>query len=138
MSEQASSFGSRGKKRDYSTAILDRKTSAIRFIVDEAINDDNSSIQLHPHAFEKLNLFQGDTLLIKGKRRKDKICIAWADETCEVHKIRMNRVIRSNLKVRLGDMISVHGFEVGHGKTVHVLPLDDTLEGITAIFLKLI
>ena len=46
--------------------------------------------------------------------------------------MRLNKVVRKNLKVRLGDIVSVHACgDVPYGKRVHVLPLDDTIEGIT-------
>ncbi|KAG0484394.1 hypothetical protein HPP92_008473 [Vanilla planifolia] len=81
---------------------------------------------------EKLQLFRGDTILLKGKKRKDTICIALADDTCEEPKIRMNKVVRSNLRVRLGDVVSVHQCQdVKYGKRVHILPIDDTIEGVT-------
>lgn len=68
----------------------------------------------------------------QGKKRKDTVCIALADETCEEPKIRMNKVVRSNLRVRLGDVISVHQCpDVKYGKRVHILPVDDTVEGVT-------
>merc|ERR1719264_2419169 len=41
-------------------------------------------------------------------------------------------VVRKNLRVRLGDIVSVHACgDVPYGKRVHVLPFDDTIEGIT-------
>ena len=44
----------------------------------------------------------------------------------------MNKVVRSNLRVRLGDVISVHQCQdVKYGKRVHILPVDDTIEGVT-------
>lgn len=44
----------------------------------------------------------------------------------------MNKVVRSNLRVRLGDVVSVHQCQdVKYGKRVHILPIDDTIEGIT-------
>lgn len=55
----------KGTKRDFSTAILERKKAANRLVVDEAINDDNSVVALHPETMEKLQLFRGDTILIK-------------------------------------------------------------------------
>jgi hypothetical protein len=58
-------FCSKGTKRDFSTAILERKKSPNRLVVDEAINDDNSVVSLHPETMEKLQLFRGDTILIK-------------------------------------------------------------------------
>lgn len=68
----------------------------------------------------------------QGKKRKDTVCIVLADETCEEPKIRMNKVVRSNLRVRLGDVVSVHQCaDVKYGKRIHVLPLDDSIEGVT-------
>ncbi|CAN6977333.1 unnamed protein product, partial [Brassica rapa subsp. trilocularis] len=132
MRNQADSSDSKGTKKDFSTAILERKKAANRLVVDEAINDDNSIVYLHPETMEKLQLFRGDTVLIKGKKRKDTVCIALPDDTCEEPKIRMNKVVRSNLRVRLGDVISLHQFpDVKYGNRVHVLPIDDTIEGVT-------
>lgn len=55
----------KGAKKDFSTAILERKKAANRLIVDEAINDDNSVVSLNPETMEKLQLFRGDTVLLK-------------------------------------------------------------------------
>jgi len=115
-----------------STAIMDRKKSPNRLVVDEAINDENSVISLHPKTMEELELFRGDTVLLKGKKRRDTVCIVLADDSCEEPKIRMNKVVRKNLRVRLGDVVSVHQCtDVKYGKRVHILPIDDTIEGIT-------
>lgn len=95
-----------------------------------------------------------------------------ADETVEESKIRMNKTVRKNLRVRLGDIVSVHQVaslftvaygasflqyrvsstvehliavragdhlvccavqcaDVKYGKRIHVLPIDDTIEGLT-------
>ncbi|PNX62512.1 cell division cycle protein 48, partial [Trifolium pratense] len=119
-------------KKDFSTAILERKKSPNRLVVDEALNDDNSVVVMHPQTMEKLGLFRGDTLLIKGKKRKDTICIAVGEDSCEEARIRMNKVVRSNLRVRLGDVVSVHQCsDVKYGTRVHILPIDDTIQGIT-------
>lgn len=75
---------------------------------DEAINDDNSVVALNLAKMDELQLFRGDTVLLKGKKRKETVCIVLADENCEEGKIRMNRVVRKNLRVRLGDVVSVH------------------------------
>ncbi|CAN1837417.1 Cell division cycle protein 48 homolog [Linum perenne] len=132
MADTAETSQVKPGKKDFSTAILERKKSPNRLVVDEAVNDDNSVVSLHPDTMEKLQLFRGDTILIKGKKRKDTIAIVLADETCEPAKIRMNKVIRSNLRVRLTDVVSVHQCpDVKYGKRVHILPIDDTIEGLT-------
>ncbi|KAJ0808826.1 putative vesicle-fusing ATPase [Helianthus annuus] len=53
-------------------------------------------------------------------------------DTCDEPKIRMNKVVRTNLRVRLGNVVSVHQCaDVKYGKRVHILPVDDTIEGVT-------
>lgn len=54
---------------------------------------------------DELNLFRGDTVMVKGKRRRETVCIVLSDEACPNEKIRMNRVIRNNLRVHLGDVV---------------------------------
>ncbi|KAM0856611.1 hypothetical protein ACQ4PT_049009 [Festuca glaucescens] len=122
----------KGAKKDYSTAILERKKSPNHLVVNEATNDDNSVVALHPDTMERLQLFRGDTVLLKGKKRKDTICIVLADDTCGEPKVRMNKTVRKNLRVRLGGVVSIHQCpDVKYGKRVHILPIDDTVEGIT-------
>merc|ERR1711871_1061438 len=121
-----------GGKPDTSTAILDRKKAPNRLVVDEATNDDNSVVGLSEAKMAELQFFRGDTVLLKGKKRKDTVCIVLTDQNCEDGKIRMNRVVRNNLRVRLGDIVSVHACpDVKYGKRVHVLPFDDSVEGLS-------
>ncbi|OIT36108.1 PREDICTED: cell division cycle protein 48 homolog [Nicotiana attenuata] len=123
---------SKETKKDYTTAILERKKAPNRLIVDDSTKDENSIVFLNPETMEKLQLFRGDTVLIKGKRKRDTISTAEVDETCEEPKIRMNKVVRNNLRIRLGDIASVHlCSNIQYGKRVHVLPIDDTIEGLT-------
>jgi len=111
---------------------LIKKRSPNRLVVEEALNDDNSVISLSQAKMEELNLFRGDNVLLKGKKRKDTVCIVLADENLEDGKIRLNKVVRKNLRVRLGDIVSVHACgDVPYGKRIHILPMSDTIEGIT-------
>ncbi|ELW70284.1 Transitional endoplasmic reticulum ATPase [Tupaia chinensis] len=120
------------KGDDLSTAILKQKNRPNRLIVDEAINEDNSVVSLSQPKMDELQLFRGDTVLLKGKKRREAVCIVLSDDTCSDEKIRMNRVVRNNLRVRLGDVISIQPCpDVKYGKRIHVLPIDDTVEGIT-------
>jgi len=81
---------------------------------------------------EELELFRGDTVMIKGKKRKDTICIAISDEETDDNKIRLNKVVRKNLRVKLGDVVTVtNAGEVPYGSNVYVLPFDDSIDGIT-------
>jgi len=131
----------KSEKKDFSTAIMEKKRAPNRLFVEEAINDDNSVVAMHPNTLQKLQLFRGDAVLIKGKKRKETVCIVLHDETVEESKIRMNKVVRNNLRVRLGDVASVHQCpDIKYGKKIHVLPIDDTIEGLSGnlfeLFLK--
>jgi transitional endoplasmic reticulum ATPase len=123
------------EKKDFSTAILERKKAPHKLIVEEATKDDNSVIMITAAKMDELKIFRGDTVLLKGKKRKDTICLALnPDDGDELEdgKIRMNKVVRNNLRVRLGDVISIHPFsDVPNGERVHILPIDDTIEGVT-------
>ncbi|KPJ03235.1 Transitional endoplasmic reticulum ATPase TER94 [Papilio xuthus] len=117
---------------DLSTAILRRKDRPNRLIVEEAVSDDNSVVALSQAKMEQLQLFRGDTVLLKGKRRKETVCIVLSDDNCPDEKIRMNRVVRNNLRVRLSDIVSIAPCpSVKYGKRVHILPIDDSVEGLT-------
>jgi len=114
------------------TGIMDRKRSPNRLVVDEATNDDNSVVALSTKKMEELELFRGDTVQLKGKRGKETVCIVLADDTCDDTNIRMNKVVRKNLRVRLGDVVTINPCpDVPYGKRIHVLPIDDTIEGVS-------
>ncbi len=121
--------------KDLSTAVLDggsKKRSPNRLVVDEATNDDNSVVALSTQRMEELQLFRGDTVLIKGKKSRDTVCIVLADDSIDNSSLRMNKVVRKNLRVRLGDLVSISACgDVPYGKRIHVLPIDDTIEGVT-------
>uniref|UniRef100_A0AAR2K4K9 vesicle-fusing ATPase n=1 Tax=Pygocentrus nattereri TaxID=42514 RepID=A0AAR2K4K9_PYGNA len=129
------------KAEDFSTAILKQKSRPNRLIVDEANNEDNSIVCLSQAKMEELQLFRGDTVVLRGRKRRQTVCIVLTDDTCGDERVRMNRVTRNNLRVRLGDVISIHACpDVKYGKRIHVLPIDDTIEGLTGnlfdVFLK--
>ena len=58
---------------DPSTAILQRKSKPNRLIVEDSPNDDNSVVGLSQDKMDELDLYRGDTALIKGKRKKDTV-----------------------------------------------------------------
>ena len=99
---------------------------------------------------ETLQLFRGDTVLVKGKKRKDTVLIVLADDELDDGSARMNRVVRHNLRVKHGDIVTVHpcpdikyvSILIPHfysectliptqAKRIAVLPIADTVEGLT-------
>ncbi|XP_064819975.1 transitional endoplasmic reticulum ATPase-like [Oncorhynchus masou masou] len=117
--------GTDPKGEDFSTAILKQKHRPNRLVVDEAHNEDNSIVSLSQAKTEELQLFRGDTVVLRGRKRRETVCIVLTDDTCPDERVRMNRVTRNNLRVRLGDVISVHACpDVKYGVRIHVLPID--------------
>ncbi|KAH8983164.1 P-loop containing nucleoside triphosphate hydrolase protein [Lactarius hatsudake] len=117
---------------DTSTAILRPKKSPNRLIVDEATSDDNSVATLNPATMETLQLFRGDTIIVRGKKRRDTVLICLSSDDVEEGRIQVNKVARNNLRVKLGDLVNVHQcLDIKYGKRVHILPFDDSIEGLS-------
>ena len=53
-------------------------------------------------------------------------------------KVKINRCIRKNLRVRLGDLITVQpkGIDIPFGKRVHILPMEDDIQKISGSFFE--
>lgn len=60
-------------------------------MVDDAVNDDNSVITLSTATMERLQLFRGDTVIVKGKKRRDTVLIVLADDDMEDNKAKINK-----------------------------------------------
>lgn len=105
-----------------------------RVIVDDAFNDDQSLVVLHPQRLEELGIFRGDTVMLTGKKRRQTICVAMEDETneCPIDRIRINKMCRRNLAVLLGDAVRIAPCpQVPYGNRIHVLPFADTVENLS-------
>lgn len=123
------------------TAILRRKKKDNMLLVDDAINDDNSVIAINSNTMDKLELFRGDTVLVKGKKRRDTALIVLIDDELDDGACRVNRVVRNNLRIRLGDLVTIHPCpDIKYASRISVLPIADTIEGLTGnlfdVFLK--
>ena len=114
------------------TAILEPKRAPNRLVADEPKNDDNSIVCMHEAKMKELKIFNGDPVILRGKRRNETLCIAIRDNTIDQTKMGVNKVVRNNLRVRLGDLVAVRPApEVPNLKKLHVLPYKDTIEGLT-------
>ena len=57
---------------------------------------------------EALGLSRGDVVLVKGKKQRDTILIALDNDDLGYGEARMNRVVRHNLRVEHGDIVTVY------------------------------
>jgi len=122
------------KKEDVSTAILNQKKAPNKLTVEEATNDDNTTVYMTAKKLTELGLFRGDAVILRGKRRKTTIAIALQENGKDLDdsKIRMNKVMRNNLKLRLGDLAVVNASpQTPNLSKIHILPYADTIEGLT-------
>ncbi|PHU07851.1 hypothetical protein BC332_24340 [Capsicum chinense] len=54
------------------------------------------------------------------------------DDTCDVLKIKRNKIFKNNSRFRLDNIVSVHQCpDVKYGIRIHLLPIDDTIKGVT-------
>jgi transitional endoplasmic reticulum ATPase len=113
-----------------SSAAERMKLASNRLIVDDQ-SEDNSICFFSQAKLKELDLFRGDAVLITGKYRHETLCIAIANDEVESSKIRLNRVARKNLRVKLGDIVTVSKVDVPNGKAIHILPYEEDVKGIT-------
>ncbi|KAM3372759.1 hypothetical protein ACQJBY_019569 [Aegilops geniculata] len=122
-------------KKDYSTAILERKKAPNRLVVDDAeggVAVDSSTVALSPGTMDALDLFNGDVVALRGKRRRETVCYAAKDESCPDGLARVNRVVRGNLRLRLGDLVTVAPCgAVKDAARVAISPFEDSVDGIS-------
>ncbi|CAN0045160.1 unnamed protein product [Ectocarpus sp. 4 AP-2014] len=103
-------------------------------VVDDAVSTEveQTVVSLSAAKMDELGIFNGDAVLLKGKKRKDTVCIALVEDGLEDSSIRMSKVTRKNLRLRLGDIVTVHEApDVKYATVVHVLPYAEDLEGVT-------
>ena len=128
-------------KKDVSTAILDRKKAPNRLLAEEGKggSEDASVIMMTQKKMDELKIFKNEMVLLKGKKRKETVCVCIPDDsgTLTDDKIRMCKIVRNNLRVRLGDIVSVHKCPtVPVGNRVHILPFEDSMEGVSGDLTK--
>lgn len=91
---------------------MKEKAKPNRLIVETSPKDDNSVVALSQAKMDELGLFRGDTVILKGKKRRETVCIVLSEDGCPNEKILMNRVVRNNLRVRLGDVVRYDYYNV--------------------------
>ena len=107
------------------------KRAKNRLVVGNSANDDDSFIGMHKNTMTLLGIFTGDSVMVKGKNKKETVLICVSDPSCEEGNVMVNGGARKNLAVELGDVVSIHMCDAMYGTKVCVLPLADSIEGIT-------
>nr|XP_027193599.1 cell division control protein 48 homolog E-like [Dermatophagoides pteronyssinus] len=111
------------------------KQAPNKLFVDDVVEEDNSIALMHPNKLSELKIFIGDIVLVRGRLRKITCCIAKADETIDENKIRLSKVARTNVRVKSSDVVYVNvAAEASFIKVAHILPIAETIEGVTGDF----
>jgi transitional endoplasmic reticulum ATPase len=102
------------------------------FQVEDLLSDDHSIVYLSPESMSAMNIQTGDTVLLKGKKDRDTVATVASDESLPTAAIKMTKIVRSNLRVRLGDSVSVEASpRVKYAQSVVISPYSDTLYGMS-------
>ncbi|KAJ0451875.1 putative vesicle-fusing ATPase [Helianthus annuus] len=112
----------------FSTAILEQGKAEEIIVVDRNINNDNSIVALY-ETTKKLQPINEDTVLHKGRKHRDTLCIILANDACEEPKTRLYNVVKADLRVLNGDAVFVRqGLHVKDGRKIDTLPVDDIID----------
>jgi len=98
------------------------------FIAAEDHDLDNSITYLHPKTLKILQFVSGDPVLVTKNNEKQQnfiVCIVVVKDTVETDKIVLNKVVRENLQVKVGERVMV-GLckDIEIGKMIDVIPVD--------------
>ena len=104
-----------------------------RLIVEDYPNGDASAVVLSEKKLTELELYAGDTVILRGKHRKETVAVVTTDSANPPidSAIRIGSQIRKNIKVRMTDVVTVKAHEAPFGSRIQILPYADTLEGVT-------
>ncbi len=111
-----------------------RKNRPNAFVVEEQAspNADQSVVTMSPNKMDELGIFNGDTVVVRGKRRKDTVLLAVAEEGLPSNVLRLSAMARGNANLELGNVATVHEApDIRYGTVVHVLPFKKDVEGIS-------
>eukprot|EP00903_Cladosiphon_okamuranus_P016238 g14980.t1 len=102
----------------------------------EAEDDDTGDVALlSPNKMETLGIFPGDTVVLRGRRRRETLIVAQHDPELDADgngdRMRVTRQVRRNLRCHLGDTVSVlEAPTVKDGRFVKILPYKDDVENV--------
>jgi len=79
-------------KVDLATIILTKKAAPNKLIVDDSATDDHSTIAVDPSKMQELGLFSGDSVLLRGKKRKTTVAIVGSEDSVSLSEDSYNSI----------------------------------------------
>ena len=53
----------------------------------------------------EIGIFHGEAILLRGKGQREMACFAIAYDECQTENILINKAVRKNLSVNIGDIV---------------------------------
>jgi len=134
--------GAASKTSGDSTPAMPVLKSPSRLMVDELPtgqakeSQDQCAVELHPDTMKSVpgDLMKGDDIILKGKTQSQIIVKCYPNPNCEPGSISMNDICRRNLRVKLGDMISVHVItDMPIITEIELAPAKESIDGLTGV-----
>ncbi|EUD66630.1 hypothetical protein C922_02951 [Plasmodium inui San Antonio 1] len=128
---------SRGTDHDKETDFLLKALETGKFpsycLVDNIDeNIDNCEIYLSKEKMEELNLSEGFTVLLKGKKKKEMLAICKLDRTLKKHFVVISFAMKKNLRLMHNDIVKIYPLvKVSPLRTVVLSPFSDTVGGLS-------
>ncbi|SBT74743.1 AAA family ATPase, CDC48 subfamily, putative [Plasmodium malariae] len=91
-------------------------------------NADNFEIYMSKEKMDELNISDGFTVLLKGKKKKEMLGIAKVDKNLKKHYVVISFAMKKNLRLMHNDIIKIHPFlNVKKIRNVVISPFSDTV-----------
>ncbi|GAB64449.1 cell division cycle ATPase [Plasmodium cynomolgi strain B] len=95
-------------------------------------NLDNCEIYMSKEKMEELNLSEGFTVLLKGKKKKEMLAVTKLDKKLKKHFVVISFAMKKNLRLMHNDIIKIYPLmKVSPLRTVVLSPFSDTVGGLT-------
>ncbi|CDU19414.1 cell division cycle ATPase, putative [Plasmodium yoelii] len=95
-------------------------------------NADNFDIYMSKEKMRELNINDGFTVLLKGKKKKEMVAIAREDNRLSKYSVSISFSIKRNLRLMHNDIVKIYSLpNIKNIKNVILSPFNDTVNNIT-------
>jgi hypothetical protein len=75
-----------------------------QLIIEDDVNGDRCLVKLSKNKMNEFQLLDCGTVMLEGEKNTKTVGTVVGDDSCPTNRIKMNRVVRNNLRVRLDDI----------------------------------
>lgn len=94
---------------------------------------DSAECAVHPEKLAELNLMEGDTVRLRGRRSRETLCVLRSDPAVPAGGLWLTAQARANLRVKVGDHAKLYACDsAADGVHVTLQPFSDAMGGMSA------